>query len=45
MIRELTVARNYGREKGRAFWDRSQVIQPEGAHVDIVVIVAIVVYF
>jgi limonene-1,2-epoxide hydrolase len=45
MLRELIVARIHGREEGRAFWDRSQVNLPEGAHLDIVVIVAVFAIF
>ena len=45
MLDEFIVARNYGREKGRAFWDRSQVNRSEGAHLDVVVVVVVAVVY
>jgi len=41
MLYELIIARNYGREKGRQFWDRSQINRPERAHLDVVVVVVV----
>jgi len=43
MLYEIIVARNYGRVEGRAFWDRSEINRPEGAHLDIVVVIVSIV--